>query len=230
MLVAVAVLTLMIGVCSFYTRGVTVTVATNAPHAIINIDHLGRIGPTASFDKIPYGKRYIQVSHPEYEPFALQLSLGWFSFNPHVRAELKPRPVELTIQTAPGAEVFLSGASIGRAGPNGVLKRSDVVPGDYKIDVKLGGYTEWSIREHLGPPKQTLLAYLQPSPERLREIEINRAQVAHYIGEARRHFSARNYQAAVVALNQALELEPENGEAKYLRDQLDQIMKILEKR
>ena len=180
-----------------------------------------------SFEKIPYGQRQIAVSHPEYEPFSQALSVGWFSSHPQIKAELKPRPVELTVQTTAGAEVFLSGTSIGRAGQDGVLVKQNVLPGDYQISVKLSGYNEWNAQDHLGPPRKTLFAYLQISAEKIRQIEANRAQVFQHIGEARRLFAARNYQGSLATLNAALALDPQNNEAKSLRDQVDQTMKIL---
>jgi hypothetical protein len=231
MLVAVAILLVMIWLGRVYANGRTLTVRTNAPNAQVTLDG-GRwtsVGPArvAAFEKIPFGRREVAVTQPEYEPFSQVVSVGWFSFSPELQANLKPLPVELTVRTNAGAEVFLNNVSAGRAGQDGTFVRPDVIPGDYEIGVSLAGYTSWRAQTHLSPPSRTLWANLQITQEKVREIEAKRAEVTRHIADARRAFAGRDYHGALGALNAALALNPENSEAKSMRDQVDQTLKIL---
>ena len=57
--------------------------------------------------------------------------------------------------------------------------------------------------------------------------EENRTKIVQHIADARRLFGARNYQGALAALDGATALDPQNSEARSLRDQIEQTMKIL---
>ncbi len=231
MLAAVGTLLVMIFICRMYANGVSLTVETNVPGAQVALDDNSRWlesgSRVASFEKIPFGRRQLVVSHPDYESSFQVVSVGWFSFSPRARADLKPRPVELTIRTTPNAEVFLNGVSAGRAGEDGVFFKPDVVPGEYQIGVRLSGYTQWNTQGRLRPPNRQFWASLQMSPEKLLEIQENRAKIVQHIGEARRLFGARDYQGALAALGAALTIDPQNSEARSLREQVEQTMKIL---
>src|SRR5271157_3142441 len=101
-----------------YSKGGIAYLATNAPGANIQVDG-GLAGATnssgsAEFGRLPYGARPLQITHPDYEPLSTTISMGWLSGN-RFSFQLKPVPLTLTVNTAPGAEVLLNGQSMGTA-------------------------------------------------------------------------------------------------------------------
>jgi len=231
MLASVAILLLMILLCRMYAAGVNLTVVSNVGGTHVQVDTRGGNLPEDTqrivFTKVPYGARKVEVLHPDYEPYAMVHTISWLSFHPKVEAQLKPRQVFLTVRTVPGAQIAINGTMVGQAGEDGVFIKQDAVAGHHRITVKRSGYEEWNAEEHLTSPRHIIWANLRISEQKIREIESNRAKSLQYVLDGRKLFGQRNYQGALTALNAALALDPESREARSLRDQVEQTIRIL---
>jgi hypothetical protein len=220
----------------FYAKGGDVQIATNAPNASVVLDstfaQTDRSG-FARFQRFPYGRRSLQVTHPEYEPLSTTLNRGWLSSN-SFSFHLNPIPLTLQINTRPGATISLNNQTVGTADTDGVFQKQGIMPGDYDIKVDLSGYTPFHLAEHLSPKFARVYAFLRPTAERVRaeqeqqqQLAANAAQVQELLAAARREFTSRQYGSALASVNDALHLEPNNTQAQQLKDQIVQTMNIL---
>jgi hypothetical protein len=222
-----------------YSKGGMAYLATNAPGANIQVDGgFARAGATnasgsAEFGRLPYGARSLQIIHRDYEPLSTTIGMGWFSGN-RFSFQLKPIPLTLTVNTAPGAEVLLNGQSVGTANNQGAFVKAGVMPGDYDIQVTLAGYSPFHIRRHLSPKFEQMYAGLSVSQERVRQMQDeqrrtqeNAAKVQQLLRTAQQQFNSRQYQAALAAVDEALKLEPGNAVAQQLKTRVVQTINIL---
>jgi hypothetical protein len=134
----------------------------------------------------------------------------------------------------PGAEVLLNGKSIGTANSQGVFIKTDVMPGDYDIQVTMSGYNPFHQTGHLSPPFQQVYAGLNVSRERIQQIQEERQQaqanalkVQQLLRNAQQQFNSRQYQAALAGVEEALKLQPANADAQQLKTRIVQTINIL---
>ena len=220
-----------------YSKGGMAYLATNAPGVNIQVDG-GFAGTTnasgsAEFGRLPFGARSLQIIHQDYEPLSTTIVMGWFSGN-RFSFKLKPIPLTLTVNTAPGAEVLLNGQSMGTANNQGAFVKAGVMPGDYDIQVTLAGYTPFRLRRHLSPKFEQMYAGLNISQDRVRQMQEeqrraqeNAVQVQQLLRTAQQQFNSRQYQAALAAVDEALKLEPGNVTAQQLKTRVVQTINIL---
>lgn len=226
-------------VSRFYGGGASVHLTSNSPGAIVRLDG-GRMSGTADASgnadllQVPYGSRSVEIIHPDYERFETAVSVSLLSAN-RFPFQLKPIPLTLTVNTIPGAEVSLNGQSQGNANSQGVFSKDGVNSGIYDILVTLPGYSSFSrARYHLSPASNSLDASLTISPERQRQMqeelqrELQGAERSRQLViAARQQFNARQYEAALQSVDEALKIQPGNVEAQQLRSQVVQTMNIL---
>jgi hypothetical protein len=129
---------------------------------------------------------------------------------------------------------MLNGQNAGVANNEGAFVKENVMPGDYDIQVTLRGHAPFQIRRHLSPSSEQLYANLNITQERLQEMreEQRRAQekatrAQQLIANAQQQFTLRQYRGALALIDQALQIEPENPNAKQLRNQIVETLKIL---
>lgn len=220
-----------------YGKGGEVQLATNAPNATVILDsrffQTDRSGVAHLEQRFPYGRRTLQITHPEYEPLSTTLNTGWLSSN-SFSFHLNPIPLTLQINTRPGATISLNNQTAGSADSEGVFQKQGILPGDYDIKVELSGYTPFHLTEHLSPKFARIYAGLRPTAERVRaeqeqqqELAANSAKAQELLAAARREFASRQYSSALASVNEALRLEPNNTQAQQLKNQIAQTMNIL---
>lgn len=228
MLVAVSLLSALALWSWLRSKGGELLVQTNVPSANVTIDGRGMPADSsgAARFQLPFGTRQLQLYHPDYFEVTQSVNLGWLSGSA-VQVNMQPRPVRLTLRSQSGAEVLLDDKSLGRADANGYFERDGLTPGQHKVTVRLEGYFQRAEALRLRPPEQQLELYLTITPERQRQIEVARQEIYNRIRSARTLFSSREYQAAVQQVEGALKLDPENVEARQLRDRIVETMNIL---
>ena len=220
-----------------YSKGGMAYLSSNAPGASIQFD-VGFGGSTnasgyAEVGRLPYGTRSLQILHRDYQPISTSISMGWLSGN-HFSFQLTPIPLTLRINTMPGAEVLLNGQSAGTANNQGIFVKPGVMPGDYRIQVTLPGYTPFNLTQHLSPPFAQFYAGLNVSQEKIRQMQEeqqraqeNAARFQQLLRTAQQQFGSRQYQAALTAVDEALKLEPGNVAAQQLKTRIVQTINIL---
>jgi hypothetical protein len=219
-----------------YSKGGAAYISSNAPGAFIRIDGSGgqtNASGSGEVTGLPFGLRSLQMQHPDFQPLSTSISMGWLSSN-RFSFHLTPIPLTLRINTMPGADVLLNGQSVGAANNQGVFIKSGVMPGDYRIQVTLAGYTPFNLTQHLSPPFAQFYAGLNISQERIRQMqdEQRRAQenagrVQQLLRTAQQQFNSRQYQAALASVDEALKLEPGNVAAQQLKTRVVQTINIL---
>jgi hypothetical protein len=159
--------------------------------------------------------------------------VGRFSAN-QFSLGLTPIPLTITVNTVAGAEVLLNGQSIGSANGQGVLSKSEVLPGTYDVEVRLAGYDPFHYKDHLSPPRAPVYAQLHISQARIKQMEDERSQAQEkqqriqlLIRTAQQQFNSRQYQAALASVDEALKLEPGNAGAQQFRNRVVQTINIL---
>jgi len=209
-----------------FSRGATISVSSNVPDAIVELDGRSTRGGTVQFSGVPFGERRLALSHSDYEPAQQLVNVGWFTGHA-IRVEMKPLMVRLTVRTEPGAELLLNGNLLGAADSRGHFEKPDVLPGEYRLSVRLPGYTEWSGTLRLRPTEQGVDAPLQITPERQRQIEEKRAEMDRLLRVAQSQYTIRQYAAALQTVESALRIDPRNGLAQQLKERIVQTMNIL---
>ena len=104
---------------------------------------------------VPTGNRRIRIVKDGYRiaPAEARVSVrkGQIA-TAEFQLEKIPQIASLEIADAvAGTEVFLDGASIGRVGPDGVLRKGDVQPGNHRIELRRAGYRTKTIDQRFDP-------------------------------------------------------------------------------
>jgi len=219
-----------------YAKGGAAYISANAPGASVRVDDAGRqanASGAVQFVGLPFGQRRLQIQHPDFEPLTATIHMAWLSSN-QFSFHLTAVPLTLTVNTNPGASVFLNGQAMGIANNQGILVKSGVTPGDYDIEVSLTGYNAFRQHRHLSPRFAQIYAQLYISQERIqalqeeqRRAQQNAAQFQQLFASAQREFNSRQYQPALAAIDEALKLEPGNQPAQQLRSRIVQTINIL---
>lgn len=219
-----------------YAKGGTAHITSNAPGVNIQIDgNFSTANASGSMEVagMPFGSRNLQIGNRDYRPVSTAISMGWLSDN-RFSFQLTPIPLTLTVNSMPGAEVLLNGKSIGTANSQGVFIKTDVMPGDYDIQVTMSGYNPFHQTGHLSPPFQQVYAGLNVSRERIQQIQeeqqqaqANALKVQQLLRNAQQQFNSRQYQAALAGVEEALKLQPANADAQQLKTRIVQTINIL---
>ncbi len=235
-LVSAVVLSLSAILAHWYGSGATATITCNAPgaHIVLNgYPNFADAGGNVELKRLDYGSARLVIQHPDYEPLDTNVHLSWLGTN-RFRYDLKPIPATVRIDTLPGATVYLNGREAGRANGQGRYLSGELSPGEYDIEVKLAGYSPYVEHRRLRAGSTQVWTNLNPTAERLRQVEAeqqkaseNAAQVQRLFSAAQQRFASRQYNAALESVNQALRLDPANAGALQLRDQIVQTMSIL---
>jgi len=219
-----------------YSKGRTGTISVNVYQGTIQVDNsTGTLSSDGSveFQHLPYGTRSVHIYDQDHQPLSTTVHIGLFSDN-RFAFQLIPVPLTLRVNTLPGAQVLLNGHSAGTANNQGVFVKDGIMPGDYRIQVTLAGYTPFEESGHWSPRAHYVNAWLRVSQERVRQMdeEQRRAQenatkIQQLLGTARQAFNSRQYKSALASVDEALRLEPSNAAGQQLKAQIVQTMNIL---
>lgn len=230
LLIASGVL-LLIGVVSLvFSKGRNMTVTTNVDAARVFVDgreggSLG--GPSWRFVRVPFGERQVTAAHRDYVTLVNPMEVTIFSA-PEYTLTLERRQVRLALETAPQAEVFLDGERFGSADPGGKFSSDKVPAGDYTMTVRAAGYEEWQADVALHDDENTVRAALAMTPEKREEVIRLRERAFELVQQANSLFAARNYRAALSAIEESIRLNPDNPGAIQMRERIVETINILQ--
>lgn len=212
------------------SAGTTVVVTTNTPGATVQLD--GRAGSpvddtTWLFQKVPFGKRYARALHRDFVAKGDEVRVGPMGKG-RFHFDLERRKVQLTLNTSPGAEVFLNGQSFGKADPSGVFSNDQIPAGDYELVVRLRGYEDARWNAGLHEDSTSMRASLQMTQETRADIARQRERAFELIREAESLFNKRSFRPALNAVEESLRLNPDDYRAQQLRQRIVEIMQILQ--
>ncbi len=226
---------LLLGIFSwFQSQGHTLVIQSNVVGATVLLDggvsQATTLPNGVTLQHLPTGIRHVTLyKGPDYAPLAKDVEIGWFSKG-ILDAEMTPIPVAVTISTEPrasGAEVFLDEVKVGMTDKDGVFFKREVLPKAYRIIVRMKDRKDFQQTVELHPPAYRQTAFLQLTDEAIRQADANRAETSRQVAQARQFIAAKNYEAALNALNRALALDPQHSEAQTLRTQVEELVKIL---
>jgi PEGA domain len=224
-----------------YSKGGHVRITSNVRRAMIQIDGNQMVPADATgaaeFAGIPFGSRSVQIipqGFPaEYQPLTTTIHEAWLSGN-NFSFTLQPVPVDLRVQTVPGAQISLNGQSSGYANNQGIFQKQGLNPGEYDITVSAPGYNPFQARQRLRPPAHQVYAYLSMTAERQRQIQQEQRAAQEkaqrfelLLRNAHQQFVTRHYPGALATVDQALQLQPGDARAQQLKNQIVQTMRIL---
>jgi hypothetical protein len=210
-------------------QGETITVSTNVAGAMVNVD---RKEPAASgssqsrFVRVPRGTRYVRAMHRDFVLTDQSIYVGLFGSHEY-RVTMAPLMLPFRVLSAPQAEVLLNGKPIGTADDKGVLTVS-VASGEYVIEARAAGYEGRQERVEIrGTSPQCYLPLAMTEAKR-QELAAQRERATALVEQARTLFSQRNYNAALKAADDAIKLAPQDNDARRLRDQIAETIRILQ--
>jgi len=99
------------------------------------VDEQGRL----ALERLPVGEHRLRSSKPGYKDWETKLTVKPGGTLPLI-ARMPLAMVDLTVQTKPGARVYLNGEEKGIAPPDGSLTLSNLPPGEYRLRALLDGY------------------------------------------------------------------------------------------
>lgn len=229
-MIASAVLFVFGAISTVFSQGKIVHVTTNAPGAQVVID--GRVGEqvdatTWRFDGVPWGTRNGVAAHRDYISKASPLGVGAFGEG-RFQIDMERRKVKLTVNTMPGAEVFLDGQTFGKANPSGVFFHDQIPAGEYLIAIQLAGYEGANFRRGVHDDENSFRAQLQITQAKREEIARQRDRAFELLQDASNLFGRRQYQAALTAVDESIRLFPDDYRAQQLRERIVETIKILQ--
>jgi hypothetical protein len=213
-----------------FSQGTTVVVTTTAPEAVVRLDGAAgtSLSPTSwRFERVPFGDRQVVATHRDFLTRTTELDVGIFG-DRDLMLEMERRKIRLTLNTVPGAEVFLNGQSYGNADQAGVFVNAEVPAGDYQIAIRQTGYEDRGFPAQLHESVESLRVMLDMTAEKRAEISRQREQAFELLLQADTQYGRRLYQSALDSVQESIRINPEDSRAHRLRERIVETMKILQ--
>jgi hypothetical protein len=136
----------------------TLRIITHTPGAQVSVDGEPKGPANQELADLRPGQHVVDITAEGYEPQALDVTIV-AGEQRIARVELKPAQTQKdnarlrVVTPVPDAEVFIDGASVGKA----PVDRSDLAPGKHYVVVRKEGYAEWKREVDLNPASPTTL-------------------------------------------------------------------------